>query len=467
MTRIPSFLLIFFALFSALPVSAADQPNIVFVMVDDMRWDQLGITGHPFMKTPNLDRIGREGAVFNNAFVTTPLCSPSRASFLTGQYPHTHRIINNDKVGLDIISHKLVTFPQLLRRAGYETAFIGKWHMGADDTRRPGFDRWISFVGQGLFLDPVVNVDGERDQYTGYMTDLLNQWAVEFVEQQRDKPFLLFLSHKAVHRPFLPAKRHEDLYTGETRPKVDVPPGDLEGKPALHRDGPKVDIRTIAGAAPEPAEPRYGRGEDKDSIYLDHCRSLAAVDEGMGQLFDALERTGELDNTLIIFTSDNGFTFGEHGEYNNKRVAYDPSIRIPLVMRYPKTIPAGSVRDQLVLNVDIAPTLYEMVGVEAPIPVHGKSLLDVMANGEAPFRDAFLAEYFLEKVTPRHAAWQAVRTSDWKYIAYPELEGMNELYHLAEDPGEHRNLIYSPDHQDALKRMQEALAAKKEATGFY
>ncbi len=189
----------------------AERPNILFILVDDMRWDQLSLMGHPFAETPNLDRIGHEGVTFAYAFTTTPLCSPSRASFLTGQYPHTHRIINNDHVGLSLISHKLVTFPQLLRRAGYETGFIGKWHMGDDDTRRPGFDHWISFRGQGLFIDPVVNVNGQRDQYTGYITDMLNDWAVEFVRKERDKPFALILSHKAVHRPFIPADRHNDL----------------------------------------------------------------------------------------------------------------------------------------------------------------------------------------------------------------------------------------------------------------
>ncbi len=446
--------------------AVAERPNIVFVLVDDMRWDQLSIAGHPFMKTPNVDRIGQEGAVFTNAFVTTPLCSPSRASFLTGQYPHTHRIINNDRIGLSLISHKLVTFPQLLRRAGYETGFVGKWHMGADDTRRPGFDRWISFVGQGLFLDPVVNVDGIRKQYTGYMTDLLNDWAVDFVEEKRDKPFLLILSHKAVHRPYIPAPRHETLYAGEHRPEVATVPGDREGKPALHRELPPVDMRTIEGVAPEPSEPRYGRGEDYDSIYLDHCRSLAAVDDGVGMLLEALEKQGQLDNTLFIFASDNGFTFGEHGEFNNKRVAYDESIRVPLLMRYPKRIAPGSVRDQLVLNLDLAPTLYDLAGVAAPVPVHGKSLWPVLADEKAPLRDGFMAEYFLEKVTPRHGTWHAYRTAAWKYIQYPELEGMDELYDLKADPKEHHNLIDDGAYADQLAILQAALDGARSDTDY-
>ena len=453
------------ALASRAAPSPARRPNIVFILVDDMRWDQLGLTGHPFAQTPNIDRIGREGVVFKNAFVTTPLCSPSRATFLTGQYPHAHRVINNDRNGLDLISHKLVTFPQLLRRAGYETAFIGKWHMGGDDTRRPGFDRWVSFHAQGLFINPVVNVDGVRRQYDGYMTDLLNQWALDFVKQTREQPFCLYLSHKAVHRPFIPAERHADLYAGERY----VPPAsaadELSGKPALAREVPKVDIKRVQGASPEPAEPRFGRGESHQDIYLDHLRCLASVDEGVGMLFDALEESGQLDDTLIIFASDNGFLFGEHGEFMNKRVAYEESLRIPLLMRYPKRIDPGSVREQLAVNTDIAPTLYELVGIDAPIPIHGKSLLPVLDDAGHALRSEFLAEYFLEKVTPKHAEWKAVRSTRYKYIHYPDLEGMDELYDLENDPQEMKNLVDSPRHAEVLEDMRRRLAERLAATG--
>jgi len=432
-------------------------PNIIFVLVDDMRWDQLALTGHPFARTPNLDRLGREGVTFNNAFVCTPLCSPSRASFLTGQYPHTHRIINNDRNGLSSISHKLVTFPQVLRKAGYETAFIGKWHMGDDDTRRPGFDHWISFRGQGLFIDPVVNVNGQRGQYTGYMTDLLNRWAVEFVDGKHQKPFLLYLSHKAVHAPFTPAERHKNLYSDKRYAPPKSADDDLNGKPSLTRTFAPIDIKRIPGATPEPAEPRYGRGDSRQDLFLDHLRCLSSVDEGVGMLFDALERSGQLDNTLIIFASDNGVLLGEHGLFMNKRVPYEESLRIPLLMRYPKLIDPGSEREQLVLNIDIAPTLYELAGIIAPIKIHGKSLLPVLLNPEAEHRTDLLAEYFFEKVTPRHAEWQAVRSDRWKYIHYLDLEGMDELYDLQGDPYEVNNLISSPDHQTTVRKMKKKL----------
>lgn len=443
-------------------------PNIIFILVDDMRWDQLGSTGHLFAKTPNIDRIGKEGITFNNAFVCTPLCSPSRASFLTGQFPHKHRIINNDRNGLSFISHKLVTFPQLLRRVGYKTAFIGKWHMGDDDSRRPGFDHWISFRAQGIFIDPVVNTNGQRSQYTGYMTDLLNQWSVDFLNEKHDKPFLLYLSHKAVHAPFIPADRHKNQYTDHSYLPPTKSIDDLKGKPAINRKLPPVDVLQIPGATPEPGEPRYGRGSAKNDIYLDHHRCLSSVDDGIGMLFDVLEQNGELDNTLIIFASDNGFLFGEHGLFMNKRVPYEESLRIPLLMRYPKLIRPGSKSEQMVLNIDIAPTLYELADVNAPIPIHGKSLVPVWQDPSLKLRSEFLAEYYIEKITPLYATWQAVRSAQWKYIRYPELPDMDELYNLENDPGELKNLFHSPKHQSRIRQMQSKLRQLLESSqGVY
>jgi arylsulfatase A-like enzyme len=440
----------------------ARRPNFVFIITDDQRWDSLGVTGHPYAKTPNIDRLAREGALFNNFFATTPLCSPSRASFLTGQYAHAHKVTNNDRVGLDVISHTLMTFPRRMREAGYETAFIGKWHMGLDDSRRPGFDTWISFKGQGVYLDPVVNVGGRQRQLDGYMTDWLNRWALEFVSRPHRKPFLLYLSHKALHTPYLPAKRHESLYGGAKY----VPPAsaddDLSGKPVLRRAVEPVDWATVEGVAPEPPESRRGRGTDRDSVVRDQLRSLAAVDEGVGALLRALKRGGQLDNTVFVFTSDNGYLLGEHGQFDNKRFAYEESIRVPLIVRYPRLIRPGTRIDALALNVDVAPTLLELAGAEPLEKVHGRSLLPLLRGQPAAWRESFLAEYFLEKVAPRAPTWQAVRTIRWKYIHYPELEGMDELYDLAADPGEVRNLIADPASRSTLGGMKAEMERLKQ-----
>src|SRR5262249_44428310 len=332
------------------------RPNIVFILVDDLRWDELGIAGHPFIKTPNIDRIGKEGVIFRNAFMTTPLCSPSRASFLTGQYAHTHGITDN--VDRSAASHQLVTFPRLLHQSGYETAFIGKWHMGNDDTLRPGFDRWVSFKGQGAYLDPDINEDGKSSKPSGYITDILNSYAVEFIRRRRDKPFMVYLAHKAIHpeatqnndgsvnladsERFIPAERHKDLYAGLAiphRPNYGRAP---EGKPALQRrigDLPPLGPATVT----------------RDEAILGRQRTLAAIEEGVGAILKALEETGQLDNTVIVFTSDNGYFYGEHGLSVERRLAYEESIRMPLLARYPKTIKAGTAHDEFALNIDLAP----------------------------------------------------------------------------------------------------------------
>ncbi|MGH8569251.1 MAG: sulfatase-like hydrolase/transferase, partial [Gammaproteobacteria bacterium] len=418
----------------------------------------LGLAGHPVAKTPHIDRIGREGAWFKNFFTVTPLCSPSRASFLTGLYPHSHRIINNDKLGLDAVSHTLMTWPRQLREAGYETAFIGKWHMGLDDSRRPGFDRWVSFKGQGIYIDGVVNEDGVQRQLTGYMTDYLNEQALAFVVRPRNRPFALVLSHKAVHAPYLPAARDDTLYADHEFTAAPPANGDLAGKPAMTRPVPRVDPVTIEGVAPEPGEPRRGRGGTPPDIVRDQLRCLASVDEGVGRLYAALAQSGQLDRTVFVYTSDNGYLMGEHGVINQKRWAYEPSIRVPLLVRYPPAIPAAGSRDQMVLNIDLAPTLLELAGVKSVVPMHGESFVPHLREPAAPGRKSILTEYFLEKVVPRVPSWQSVRTDRWKYIRYTgESEALDELYDLHLDPREERNLIAEPSAREQLSIMRREL----------
>src|SRR5215211_6158971 len=199
------YLAVVFAAFAALPVRAADRPNVVFILVDDLRWDALGCMGHPWVKTPNVDRLAKEGALFKNCFVSIPLCSPARAAFLTGRYSHANGGTTNGNN--NALSHRLVTWPRLLHDAGYETAYVGKWHMGNDDTPRPGFDRWVSFKGQGAYDNPPLNIDGKPEKVEGYVTDLLTKYAVEFIKKRRTKPFVCYLPHKSVHGPFTPAER--------------------------------------------------------------------------------------------------------------------------------------------------------------------------------------------------------------------------------------------------------------------
>ena len=459
--------IILFALLLALPLSNSGQsvavptrPNIVFILVDDLRWDELGIAGHPFIKTPNIDRIAHEGAMFRNAFMTTPLCSPSRASFLTGQYAHTHGIIDN--VDRSAASYQLVTFPQLLHQAGYESAFIGKWHMGNDEKPRPGFDRWVSFKGQGTYIDPPINEDGRQVKRTGYTTDILNGYAVEFIKRRHDKPFLVYLAHKAIHpevtqnddgsvdltaaERFIPARRHETAFVGKRiphRPNYGRAP---EGKPALQR---QIGTLPPLGAATVTS----------DQAILERQRTLLAIEDGVGEILKALKATGQLDNTVIVFTSDNGYFYGEHGLSVERRLAYEESIRLPLLMRYPKVIRAGTVRDEFALNIDLAPTLLSLAGVGVPDKVQGRSLLPLLKGERPAWRDSFLIELYSDKVFPRisQMGYKAVRNGRWKYIHYLELDGMDELYDLKSDPYEMKNVIKEPGAKKALQQMKAEL----------
>ncbi len=447
---------------------SARRPNIIFILGDDVRWDDLACTGHAFARTPNIDRIAAEGALFRNAFITTPICSPSRASFLTGQYACAHSIVDN--TDRSPASHKLATFPRLLRDSGYESAYVGKWHMGVDDSPRPGFDQWVSVRGQGEYFDPEINENGQVRRLKGYVTDIFNEYAARFVTKARRKPFVLYLAHKAVHPNitqhadgsvtpigtggFTPAPRHARLYEGlpvPRRPNASRPPLD---KPAL--------LRPVAGLPPLGPE----SGTDDETIR-NRLRLLAAVDEGVGQILDALARTKELDNTILVFAGDNGYFYGEHCLSEERRLAYEESIRVPLLVRYPESVRSRTSIDAFALNVDLAPTFLDYGGVAVPPGVHGRSLRPLLERRGTHWRDSFLVEYYSDTVMPRirNMGYDAVRTDRWKYIRYTELSGMDELYDLKNDPYELDNLATKPAARPALRKMQAELALLRRRLG--
>jgi N-acetylglucosamine-6-sulfatase len=446
----------------------AARPNIVFVLVDDLRWDELGCTGHPFASTPHADRLAREGARFTQAFATTPLCSPSRASFLTGQYASRHGIVDN--VSRAAQSHKLVTWPRLLHDAGYQTSFIGKWHMGNDDSPRPGFDHWVSFRGQGECIDPEINVNGKVARTRGYVTDILTDHAVEFLEQRRaaDQPVCLYLAHKAIHpnvfqaddgkvsgaapdaaEAFIPAARHRTLYAGAKIPRRANYAQPPRGKPAL--------ARALEGVKPLGADT-----VTDDATILNRMRMMKAVDESLGRLLESLAGAGRLDDTLVILTSDHGYFYGEHCLGAERRLAYEETIRIPLLMRYPPRIRAGQTVAAMALNVDIAPTMMDLAGVQPPAAFDGRSLWAPLQGRRNAWRDQVNCEYFSDTVFPRirNMGYRAVRTARWKYIRYTELPGMEELYDLQHDPYELRNLAREPRAAKVRQEMESRLGRR-------
>ena len=448
----------FAGLLLASATSAAEpRPNILLVIVDDLRFDDFGAAGHPFARTPHIDRIAREGAQFKNFFAVTPLCSPSRANILTGLQTRHHGILDN--TDRSPRSHELPTFARTLRASGYNTGFIGKWHMGNDPTPRPGFDYWVSMKGQGEVADPELFENGRLARAPGYVTDIFTQRALSFIQQPRTTPFLLIVSHKALHPNkvqradgtsvaigeggFIPAERHKTLYADaqpSRRGNYAVPPKD---KPALERP-----IPGLKPLGPDTVTP--------DETIRDRLRMLAAVDEGLGQILAELEKQGTLNQTVVMVIGDNGYFYGEHGLSEERRLAYEESIRLPLLMRYPPRVKAGAEPTGMALTTDLAPTIVELTGAPALPNIDGHSLMPLFARTPADWRKSFLIEYTTDIVFPRtlKMGYDAVRTERYKYIRYRDLEDMNELYDLQEDPFEVSNLITAPTAAAVRKVME-------------
>ncbi len=304
------------------------------------------MSGHPFVQTPAIDQLARDGAMFDNEFATTPLCSPGRASLLTGLYPHTHGITDNTDHSIE--NHHLPTFARDLQLTGYTTGFVGKWRRGNDETPRPGFDYWAALRGQGEAIDPFLNDGVSTTQVGGYVTDVLTDRAGAFLEQPRTGPFMLFLAHKALHpnvsqlddgstapagpdQPagFIPAERHRGMYADAAiarRSSSGVPP---VGQPALERQ-----IDELPPLGPDTVTP--------DRTIRERLEMLMAVDDSLARLTDTLRQTGELENTVVIFTSDHGYFYGEHGLNAERRLAYEETPRVPLIVRFPPVVRPGS-----------------------------------------------------------------------------------------------------------------------------
>ena len=465
------YLFIILALFANTMLAADKGPNIIFILTDDQKYDAMGFMGHyPFLKTPNIDRIRNEGVHFKNSFVTLSMCAPARAGFLTGTYPQVNGVCTNVE-GREFNQNKTPSFPLLLQRAGYETGFFGKWHLDHSNKPRLGFDRWVSFSGQGKYNGNDLNIDGKLVHNPGYITDELTDYALDFIDKNSDKPFCVYLSHKAVHQPFTPAKRHSSLYKGETVPKKESFFDNLKDKPKWQRVNlpPEKLYRlrynntheTPAVKSPRP----YTKENGSHPHTKDYLRAIAAVDEGIGKIYALLENKKILDNTVIIFAGDNGYLLGEH-QRGDKRVHYNESMRIPLIMRYPAKIPAHSTLDQMVLNIDVAPTILDIAGVEAPEIMQGESCMPLFDKSKkTPWRDAYLFTYWRDLI-PTLPRIVAVRTDRYVYTTYPDIDDVNELYDLENDPHEMRNLATSPEHAEIVKAMEQKIEELKKETKY-
>ena len=424
------------------PASAVRRsaPNIIFILIDDQRYDFLSFLDHPWIRTPHIDRLARNSMYFKHAFVTTSLCSPSRASILTGQYAHRHGVLSNDIE----LPPGIATFPQELQRQGYRTSFIGKWHMGGNNPQpRPGFDEWVSFRGQGDYNNPRLNVNGREVTRQGYTPDILTEYAVAFIRANAtaNKPYCLYLSHQSVHEPFTPAARHAGVYQDL---KIPRPPSfedsarNYQGKPIWL----KRQRTSWHGAERDFAINQYG---DFDRFFQKYSECMLAVDDSVGQIAETLRQLGQLEDTAIIYFSDNGYHMGEHGLID-KRVMYEESIRVPCFVHFPRLIPAPSTNSDFILNIDLAPTILELAGMVAPQSMQGVSFLPLLRNEKIPWREDFLYEYFVDPNTPQTPTIFGLRTQRHSYMTYQGVWDLFELYDMERDPAQRLNLLGNIQH---------------------
>jgi arylsulfatase A-like enzyme len=495
-----------------LSCSGSKPPNIIFIMSDDHAERAISCYGSDLIKTPGIDRIAREGIRFENSFVTNSICGPSRATLLTGKYSH----LNGFRDNRDTFDGSQMTFPKLLQKAGYQTAIVGKWHLKTEPT---GFDHWQILKGQGQYYNPSFNENGNQIQYTGYTTDLITDKAIDMLGQLgTEKPFCLLVHHKAPHRNWMPNLKHLDTFK-EDLPQPKTLKDDYKGRKAAEAADMRIDDmflsfdfklheetigqetgsggqKAFASRVIENWENTYGRFNDEqkalwDAHYdkinaefkalklegdellnwkyqhyiKDYLRCILSLDENIDRLLDHLDDQGLAENTIVIYTSDQGFYLGEHGWYD-KRFMYEESLGMPLVMRYPREIQAGQVSKQMVMNLDFAPTFLDYAGVSAPPDMQGHSLRGLVRGQDAEsWRESIYYHYY-EHPHGWHNVRRhyGVRNQRYKLIHF-YVEDDWELFDLQKDPNEMDNVFASPAYAEVVEEMKQELTRLQKQYG--
>jgi arylsulfatase A-like enzyme len=453
------------------------QPNILYIMADDHAAHAISAYGSRINRTPNIDRIAAGGVRFSNCFCTNSICTPSRAAILTGQYSHKNGVYTlNDRLdpNRDHVAKEL-------QKAGYQTAMIGKWHLASDPT---GFDYWNILPGQGVYYDPTFIEASGRKKYTGYCTDLIGDFTLNWLKNRDPKkPFFLMSHHKAPHRPWQPAPKYADWLKDETVPEPDNLFDHYEGKPrAVAAVTMKVgeDMQQSDVKQPFPKD-LHGDGLRKWAYQLyikDYLRCIRSVDDQVGRMLDYLDSEHLTDNTVVIYTSDQGFFLGDHGWFD-KRLMYEESLRMPFLVRYPGLLKPGTVNRDMVLNIDFAPTFLDLAGAKAPAEMQGRSFLPNL-EGHTPknWRKSMYYRYWMHNTNDHHVpAHYGLRTDRWKLIYYygkplgmtganpPDTEPDWELYDMKSDPREMHNLYRDPKYAGLIRKLKEELAAKQREAG--
>ncbi len=460
---------------------ASKRPNIIFIMTDDHASHAMSCYDSKINKTPNLDRIAKEGMRFDNCFCTNSICAPCRAVILTGKHSHINGVIDNRKT----FDGSQQTFPKLLQKAGYQTAMIGKWHLKTDPT---GFDYWSVLIGQGPYYNPPMKTPNGTVKYTGYTTDIITLLALDWLQHKRDKdkPFCLMYQHKAPHRNWQPAPEHLTKYDDVTIPEPDNLFDDYSnrGRAAKEQDmsiEKTMNARDLKLVAPRNLTPDQKKAWDaaynpknkafeaanlqgkelirwKYQRYIkDYLRCIASVDDNVGDLLEYLDDSGLAENTIVVYTSDQGFYLGDHGWFD-KRFMYEESLRMPLLVRYPRQIKAASVNKDLVQNLDFGPTFLDFAGVQVPKDMQGRSMRKVL-QGKTPKDWRASVYYHYHEYPAVHSVKRhyGVRTKRYKLIHFYHDIDEWELYDLEKDPHEMRNVLADPAYADIVKDLKAEL----------
>ena len=487
------------------------QPNILFIMSDDHAEQAISAYGSKLIKTPNIDRIANEGILFKNSFVTNSICAPSRAVLLTGKYSHLNGLRDNR----DEFDGSQVTFPKILQASGYQTYMMGKWHLKTDPT---GFDDWKILIGQGEYYNPRFKENGEQKRYTGYTTDLITDMAIETLEKRnKEKPFCMLVHHKAPHRNWMPNPKYFDEYKDIDLPVPESLYDTYEGRKAAEEADMRIDdmylsldMKLLPGFYSE----ETGTGGNKnaaknieqswynsynslneeqkaawDAHYMpinekfkisnlsgkdllnwkyqryikDYLRCILSVDESVGRLLDYLDKEGLTENTIVVYTSDQGFYLGEHGWYD-KRFMYEESLSMPLVMRYPGEIQEGIRSNDIVLNLDFAPTFLDYAKAEVPEEMQGNSLRPLLNNNDTPeWRNSMYYHYY-EFPHGWHMVKQhyGIRNERYKLIHFYNDIDMWELYDLENDPNEMENIYDQSENKELIETLKDELEQLQE-----
>ncbi len=456
------------------------RPNIIFIFTDDHGTQAISAYGSRINETPNIDRLASEGMIFRNAFVTNSICAPSRAVILTGKYSHLNGQLTNEET----FDGSQPTFPKLLQRVGYETALFGKWHLKSAPT---GFDEWQVLVGQGPYYNPPIRSAVGTTEITGYTTDIITDLAIDWLDSKRNtaKPFMMMFQHKAPHRRWDPSLNHLTMYDDVTVPEPDTLFDDYTGRGTAARQqtmsiARDLDDRDLKFEPPEELtpdqlelwnqayEPKNAAfreanlsGDDlvrwKYQRYVkDYLRAVASVDDNIGRLLEHLEQSGLADDTIVIYASDQGWYLGEHGWFD-KRWMYEESLRMPLIVRWPDTVAAGSESTAIVSNLDFAETFLDIAGAAVPPDMQGESLEPILQGATPPeWRTSFYYHYYEYPGWHDVARHYGVRTERHKLIHFYTLDEW-ELYDLERDPDELTSVYDDPGYADTVIELQAEL----------